>query len=242
MKHGVISDVHGNLEALRAVKAALRKEGVDGVLCLGDLVGYGASPNEVMAEAREMVGPCVAGNHDFGSVGKTDLSLFSDTAREACEWTNKVLTQDHREYLAELPLTHVAHLVTLVHASPFRPSLWNYVMTHGDVEEALGALTTPVCLIGHSHVPFLVEQDEEGELIVHESRSCELRQGARYIINVGSVGQPRDGSPDAAFAILDEAGGRVEIRRVAYDVKSAQKKILQAGLPRGLADRLAVGW
>jgi len=241
MIYGIISDIHGNLQALRAALAALREEGVDSVLCLGDLVGYGANPNEVIAEAREVMDVCVAGNHDFGAVGKTDISIFNSTARTACVWTGKVLTTDHREYLEQLPLTHLTDLFTLVHASPDKPSLWNYVTTYGEVQESMGAFTTSLCFIGHSHVPFLVEQSEEGALAAHKNPFCEIRPGARYLVNPGSVGQPRDGCPEAAFAILDTTSMRVEIRRVPYDVKGAQAKILAVGLPLSLAKRLALG-
>lgn len=242
MTYGIISDIHGNLQALRATLAVLREEEVDSILCLGDLVGYGANPNEVIAEAREVMDVCVAGNHDFGAVGKTDMSIFSLTARTACLWTGKVLTADHRGYLEELPLTHVTDLFTLVHASPDHPSLWNYVATYGEVQDSMRAFTTPVCFIGHSHVPFLAEQSEEGVLTAHENPFCEIRPGARYLINPGSVGQPRDGSPEAAFAILDTTSMRVEIRRVPYDVKGAQAKINAEGLPASLAERLALGY
>jgi diadenosine tetraphosphatase ApaH/serine/threonine PP2A family protein phosphatase len=242
MIYGIISDIHGNLQALRAAVAVLREEEVDSILCLGDLVGYGANPNEVITEAREVMDVCVAGNHDFGAVGKTDLSIFNSTAHTACLWTGKVLTADFREYLEELPLTHIADLFTLVHASPERPSLWNYVITYGEVLENMRAFTTPVCFIGHSHVPFLAEQSEDGALTAHKSPFCEIRPAARYLINPGSVGQPRDGSPEAAFATLDTTSMRVEIRRVPYDVKGAQAEIMAAGLPPSLAERLALGY
>lgn len=242
MIYAIISDVHGNLEALRSVLVALREERADRVLCLGDLVGYGANPNEVIAEAREVMDVCVAGNHDFGAVGKTEISLFSPTAEEACRWTRDVLEADHRQYLCQLPLINIGDLYTLAHSSPNEPSLWNYVTTYQDAEESLRVATTPLCFIGHSHVTFLVEQNEEGKLTIHEDKSVELRPGGRYLINPGSVGQPRDGCPDAAFAILNTAGMRVEIRRVPYDVRRAQENILAAGLPRSLAERLAFGY
>jgi diadenosine tetraphosphatase ApaH/serine/threonine PP2A family protein phosphatase len=238
--YAILSDVHGNLEALRAVLADAAPR-TDGVLCLGDTVGYGADPAACLELVGEGATAVVAGNHEHGVAGLLDIGWFNRWARAAAEWTREQLNDDHRAWLAALPLAREIEDATLVHASPAQPDEWDYLVTAQDGWAAFPHFTTRWCFVGHSHVPAAWSLGSSGP--EHEDRLDVLRAeaGRRYIVNVGSVGQPRDGDPRAAYALWDAAAGRVELRRVAYDVDAARRKIVAAGLPRFLADRLAKG-
>ena len=240
MKYAILSDIHGNLEALRAVlhDAATRS---DGVLCLGDTVGYGADPEACVELLAERAGSIVAGNHEYGVADRLDLTWFNRWARAAAEWTRERLDDDHRAWLARLPLLLEVGDATLVHASPGQPDEWEYLITAEDGWGAFAHFQTRWCFVGHSHVPGMWSLGSSGP--DHESRPDAVvsERGRRYIVNVGSVGQPRDRDPRAAYALWDVEAGRVEIRRVVYDIDAARRKIEAAGLPRFLADRLAAG-
>ena len=240
MTYAILSDVHGNLEALRAVldDAAGR---ADAVLCLGDVVGYGADPEACVELLAERAQAIVAGNHEYGVAGRLDLGWFNRWARAAAEWTRERLDDDHRAWLAALPLTLEIGDATLVHASPAQPDEWDYLVTPEDGWSAFAHFATRWCFVGHSHVPGVWSVGSSGP--DHEPRPETVlsEPGRRYIVNVGSVGQPRDRDPRAAYALWDVAAGRVEIRRIAYDVATARRKIETAGLPRFLADRLVLG-
>lgn len=240
MRYAILSDIHGNLEALRAVLDDCRAR-ADGLLCLGDTVGYGADPLacvELVAEHAQVI---VGGNHEYGVAGRLDLGWFNRYARAAAEWTRERLDDDHRAYLAALPLVGDLGDATLVHASPAQPDEWEYLVTAEDGFAAFAHFATRWCFVGHSHTPGAWSLGSAGP--EHHPGAVELRaeRGRRYIVNVGSVGQPRDRDPRAAYAVWDVDAGAVEIRRVAYDVPAARRKIAEAGLPRFLADRLAAG-
>jgi diadenosine tetraphosphatase ApaH/serine/threonine PP2A family protein phosphatase len=240
MRYAVLSDVHANLEALRAVLADCRAD-VDGLLCLGDLVGYGADPQaciEIVAERAEFL---VAGNHEHGVTGLLDLGWFNRIARAAAEWTATRLDTDHRAYLAALPLAARLGEATLVHASPAHPDEWDYLVTAEDGFETFAAFDTRLCFVGHSHRAACWSVGSSGPEFRPGAGEVTLDGGRRYIINVGSVGQPRDGDPRACYAIWDQEARRVAIRRVPYDSAGTRRKIIAAGLPRVLADRLAHG-
>jgi diadenosine tetraphosphatase ApaH/serine/threonine PP2A family protein phosphatase len=240
MRYAVLSDVHGNLEALRAVleDASARAEGV---LCLGDVVGYGPDPTaclEILAgRALAMIG----GNHERGVAGLLDLGWFNRNARAAVEWTRQALDADHRAYLGSLPLLAHVDDATLVHASPARPDEWDYLVSARDGWEAFGAFSTRLCFVGHSHLPGVWSLGSSGP--DHEVGDVDVafEAGRRYIVNVGSVGQPRDRDPRAAYGLWDSAERRLTIRRVPYDSDRTRQKIVEAGLPRPLADRLLSG-
>ena len=240
MKYAILSDVHGNLEALRAVLDDADSR-ADGVLCLGDTVGYGADPEACVDLLAGRARGIVAGNHEYGVADRLDLSWFNRWARAAAEWTRERLDDDHRAWLAALPLSLEFGDATLVHASPAQPDEWEYIVTPEDGWAAFADFVTRWCFVGHSHVPGVWSLGSSGP--DHEPRPDVIvsERGRRYIVNVGSVGQPRDRDPRAAYALWDIEAGRVEIRRVAYDVEAARRKIEAAGLPRFLADRLAVG-
>jgi len=241
MKWAILSDVHGNLEALQAVIADLRREGAERIAFLGDAVGYGANPNECLLLLRERTEWMVAGNHDYGAVGLTDVSYFNPTAKAAILWTGKRLSPESRAYLRGLPLLRKVAGITFVHATPHAPGEWNYIFTFPEAEEAFRAMGGDLAFIGHSHSPLILTGKRDGKVTLYEEEEATLEQGIRYIINVGSVGQPRDGNPNAAYGVYDEAGKKYLLKRVPYDIQTAQKKIISAGLPRSLAQRLSEG-
>lgn len=248
MRYGIISDIHGNLEALEAALAALEALDVDTYVCLGDLVGYGADPNECTARIERLTGLVVVGNHDHAAVGLTDISFFNPYARQAVLWTAAQLTGDHAAYLRGLPFVLRGGRdkgipdkdVLFVHATPDRPEHWRYLLTESEARRQLGGLETSLCFIGHTHRAAIFLRSPQGELRVTDDAVIVGRQN-RAIVNVGSVGQPRDLDPRAAFAIWDSASGRTAIHRAAYDIQKAQHKIREAGLPEVLAQRLAYG-
>jgi len=240
MKWAILSDVHGNLEALQAVLADLRREGAEKIAFLGDAVGYGANPGECLLLLREQTEFWVAGNHDWGAVGLTDVSYFNTAAKAAVLWTGGELAEEYRTFLRRLPLVHQAEGITFVHATPNEPGEWNYILTYPEAEQAFGALTGGLAFIGHSHRPVILARGK-GSVDTLEWEAAVLEKGIRYIINVGSVGQPRDGNPQAAYGLYDGGERKFLLKRVPYDISAAQQKIIRAGLPTSLARRLAEG-
>jgi len=236
----LISDIHGNLEALESVIEKLGEEGVDKVVCLGDLVGYGADPNECIRRVRRLTDLVVAGNHDWAAVGRLDTTYFNPHARSAIYWTSKKLTRESYDYLLGLPLTLELEGVVMVHATPSRPGEWHYILSPEEAFVEFAAFTARAAFIGHSHSPAVFYQGERTGVIDHKYPFV-MEPGKRYIVNIGSVGQPRDGDPRASYAVYDSSTGEVAIRRVEYDVASAQKKILESGISPFLAYRLALG-
>lgn len=243
MRIGIFSDVHGNLEALQVVLQYLNKEEINQYLCIGDLIGYGANPNECVKLIKELKCVSVAGNHDYGVLEKTDISNFNDAAKSAIAWTKQVISKDAVDFLKQLQLVNTYQSMLLVHATPDKPEVWKYVFTLAQAQEQFLSFTDKICLIGHSHIPFIVEKDETNNryVIINESKVKIKGQGFRYIINVGSVGQPRDNSPDTCVVIYDTKIGCLEIKRFAYNFKLTQEKIIKAGLPEILATRLSTG-
>ena len=239
MRYAVLSDIHGNLEALTAVLADAAPR-TDALLCLGDVVGYGADPVACVEVVAARAQTITCGNHEQAVAGLMDLDWFNPHARAAAEWTRERLDDDHRSYLMGLPLVTEVGDATLVHASPDRPDEWEYLVTAQDGFDAFAAFATRLCFVGHSHLPGAWSLGSTGPEHRPGAVDLALERGRRYIVNVGSVGQPRDRDPRAAYAIWDAERGTIATRRVAYDVAAAAKKILSGGLPRFLADRL--GW
>ena len=240
MRYAVLSDIHGNLEALRAVLADADAH-ADDVLCLGDVVGYGADPAPCVDLIGARARAVVAGNHEHAVIGRLDLSWFNRHARAAAEWTREQIDESCTAFLGALPLTAEVGDATLVHASPRQPDEWDYLVSLDDGLAVFGEFATRLCFVGHSHVPAVWSLGSSGP--DHELGEVDvtLDAGRRYIINVGSVGQPRDRDPRAAYAVWDVDARHVSVRRVAYDIDTARGKIQAAGLPRILADRLAAG-
>ncbi len=239
----VVADLHGNLAALEAVLAAAGP--VDRVWCLGDIVGYGPRPRECVERVRELAGPaCVLGNHDAVCIGRLPLDGFNPVARFALQWTMLQLEPEHRAYLESLPERLVLEEVTLVHGS-LRAPLWEYLFTPEQARATFALLRTRLCFFGHTHVPFVLSEAGaargEPPLRPDDGMVFELREG-RFLVNPGSVGQPRDGDPRAAFAIWEPDAQRLTFRRVPYNIEAVQAEMAAAGLPRLLIERLALGY
>jgi len=241
MRVAVISDIHGNHHALRAVLDAIGRERADAIWCLGDLVGYGPKPNDCCATVARSARICLVGNHDLGVIGRIDLTDFSPDAHAAAQWSRDVLTRESRTYLEGRKTSTRAHRSELFHASP-RDPVWEYVLSDEAARAAMRLTASPVVLVGHSHVAFAYPADGQalGESLAPDGTEVDLGKG-RWLINPGSVGQPRDGDPRAAYIVLDFDRNRAFFRRVSYPVERTQKEILDAGLPETLAGRLALG-
>jgi diadenosine tetraphosphatase ApaH/serine/threonine PP2A family protein phosphatase len=240
MLHAIVSDIHGNLEALEAVLEDIARHRPASIVCLGDFVGYGASPNECIDRLRPMIEHAVVGNHDLAACGKLKLTYFNSNAALAARWTETALTPENLQYLRDLPFS-VRWLDTLlVHASPAQPEDWHYVLSPVEAQMEMDAYAEAVCFIGHSHYPGTFDRLNEH---VRYSRGPEvqLEKGHRYLVNVGSVGQPRDGDPRAAYLLYDDLERLLRHVRIDYDIAGAMRRILAAGLPRFLAERLQWG-
>lgn len=237
---GIFSDIHGNVQALRRVLQELDALSADFIVCCGDVVGYGANPNECIDVLRERKIPTIAGNHDHAALTKIDITYFNEVAKRAITWTRETLTPENEQFLRELPMYLNLEDMLFVHSSPRNPESWNYVITMGDARQSFQHYGQRLCFIGHSHTPFIVENCES-KLSCPAIPSIKLRQGCRYLVNVGSVGQPRDRNPDACFALYDRENMQVEIHRVEYDFAKAQEQIRLQGLPIELAERLGYG-
>jgi predicted phosphodiesterase len=246
LRYLILSDIHANVDALDAVLDAAPATTWDRALVLGDLVGYGAEPNAVIERVLALNPLCtIRGNHDKAAVHLDDASDFNHIARAAAIWTFDALTPEHRMYLERLPAGPVSidAGTEICHGAPFDED--HYIFSLDDASPALDAAARPLCLFGHTHLPVIYRRDgnSDGGAIppVDDGFSIPLEAGKRYLINPGSVGQPRDGDPRAAFGIFDGERQTMTLRRVRYSVEAAQKRIFEAGLPSGLAHRLALG-
>jgi len=240
LRYALFGDIHGNLEALEVVMGEFEKAGVDEYICLGDIVGYGANPRECLAIVREKCKLVVAGNHDFAICGKLNIDFFNAYARQAVLWTREQLAEEELEYLRQIELVHkIDDVLTIVHGTLNFPEMFDYITTSYDAHLSLELLETPVCFLGHSHVPVTFFQ---GPTVTFSmDGEIEIRQGRKTLVNIGSVGQPRDENPKSAYAIFDTEEMKVTVNRVDYDIEKAGAKILAAGLPEILAERLKYG-
>lgn len=239
----VLSDIHSNLEAFETV---LDHAGaVDQIWCLGDVVGYGPDPNGCVELLRARSHLCIAGNHDWATLGKLDLRDFNPDAREANLWNRNALTPSNLEYLENLPERLVEGSFTLSHGSPRHP-IWEYILYPSTAEVNFDFFETPYCLVGHTHTPVIFQQIEDkgphAQEILPSTDQPLLLGPERLILNPGSVGQPRDGDPRASYILLDTEAMTIEYRRVSYPVEKTQAKMLQHGLPARLVLRLGYGW
>lgn len=232
MRIAIISDIHSNLEALTAALNVIDGQAVDEIICLGDTVGYGANPNECLSLVRERCRFILRGNHEAAITDIADIDSFTENARTAVLWTRNQLTADHLQFLRSLPLTVSYEQLLFVHASPNDPSTWEYIMNEWDASLALQSFSESICFIGHTHIPAIFSAGGEERAIV---------KGNRYLINVGSIGQPRDRNPQLSFGIFDSTAWTYKIFRVSYDVQTASKKIVAANLPLMLGQRLFLG-
>jgi diadenosine tetraphosphatase ApaH/serine/threonine PP2A family protein phosphatase len=241
MRYGIFSDIHSNLEALDSVLRAYSSVTIDRFLCVGDIVGYGADPVGCINLVKEIGAVTVAGNHDWASAGVISVDAFNPLAREAVRWTSGRCDHAAAQFLEDLRLVYREDPLTLVHASLDDPAEFKYLGDTTPASATFAAMETSVCFVGHTHAVAVYAQTERGAILDESARAFTLKEGFRYIVNVGSVGQPRDGDPRAAYCVFDSDTGRIEIERTAYDVTTAARKIRDAGLPAFLAERLLSG-
>lgn len=244
MRYLILSDIHANLTAFEAV---LRDAApFDQIWCIGDIVGYGPNPNECIELLREYDHICVAGNHDWASLGRLDPEDFNPDARQAALWTQRQLTPANMDYLARLPVRIERDGLTLVHGSPRQP-IWEYILYSGMAAANFPLFETPYCFVGHTHTPIIYQEVRAGDIISAIPLEAPYDEPFplgedRLIINPGSVGQPRDGDPRASYVLLDLERKEILYRRVPYEVSRTQAQMRELGLPARLIARLAFGW
>ena len=240
MKVAVIADIHSNLEALEAVLAAVKE--ASEIWCLGDVVGYGPNPNECCQLVEKKAKYCVAGNHDWGVLGKTDFSWFNSAAVKAIKISQKILDKKSKNFLDRLPETKKLREVILVHGSAQSP-IYEYIFETNQAEKSLANFSRRFCFVGHTHYPVVFEggRNSVKETVPHFAKGVKFKKRCRYIINPGSVGQPRDGDWRASWGLFDRQALTFEFKRVEYPVEKTQTKMRQLGLPEFLVQRLVLG-
>jgi diadenosine tetraphosphatase ApaH/serine/threonine PP2A family protein phosphatase len=238
---GFFSDVHANLEALNAVLKDFSRQNVERSFFLGDAVGYGADPNPCVKKICEATKVRLLGNHDYAALGQIETSQFNQYARLSIEWTKEVLTAESIQLLSGFTVQEETDNFHLVHATPKNPLEWEYLLDLDDAEENFNYFSKQVCLIGHSHKPLIVRKHKEEHAALFPENAVVLEPDSRYIINIGSVGQPRDGNPKACYLLYDTDSREARLVRVAYDVAAAQKKMKALDLPEYLIERISAG-
>jgi diadenosine tetraphosphatase ApaH/serine/threonine PP2A family protein phosphatase len=243
MQYAILGDIHANLAALEAVLESLEGEVIDQILQVGDVVGYGAAPGEVIRLLQERDAIVVKGNHDAACVGELDTRLFNANAKAAVDFTLNQLSREDLQWLADLPLLHATDHCVLAHGTLPDPDRFDYIQSTSEADPSLDALDRPVAFVGHTHVPVtimrLIESPDRTSYTI--DREVNLEETTVALVNVGSVGQPRDEDCRAAYALYDTATQRIELRRVEYDIEREADRIVRAGLPKMLADRLFLG-
>ncbi len=240
MKYAVLGDIHANLEALTACLEDCEKQSVEKYLCIGDIVGYNANPSECLEIVRKLdCAGIVMGNHDEQAAEETELVGFNPQAAFAIEWTRKHLAEEQRKYLGSLRLSIQLGKITIVHATLDSPRRWGYIFDKHSAGASFSYQFSQICFCGHSHVPLAFEKF--GTIQGGKYKEIRVQPGHKYLVNVGSVGQPRDGDWRAAYVLFDTEENMVHLMRVPYDLKTAQDKIIKAGLPERLAVRLERG-
>jgi predicted phosphodiesterase len=239
MRYAVIADIHANLEGLETVLADAKEQNCTHYCCVGDVVGYNANPKECLDIVRSMGMPVVKGNHDEYCSSEEDLEGFNPHAAEAVNWTRKQLSSEDRQWLRDLKYVRLVASFSMVHATLDGPQRWGYVFDKLAAAASFTYQNTSVCFFGHTHVPVAFVRDS----VVRGGTYSKFRvePGKKYFVNVGAVGQPRDGNPKAGYVVYDLNEGTIELRRLDYDIAKTQRKIMDAGLPQRLADRLALG-
>jgi len=239
MKFAIIADIHANLEAFRVVLEDIKQQRCTHYACLGDVVGYNANPKECLELVRGLNLPCVRGNHDDYCSSDGPLDGFNPAAAEAVRWTRKQLSEADKQWLRDLKYWRIVTNFTIVHATLDGPQRWGYVFDKLAAAASFTYQNTSVCFFGHTHVPVAFVRDSVVRGGTYSKFKVE--PGKKYFVNVGAIGQPRDNNPKAAYVVYDVEEGTIELRRLPYDIPAAQKKILDAGLPPRLAERLAFG-
>lgn len=238
----VFSDIHANLEALECVLKDIEKVGAPESVCLGDVVGYAANPAQCLERVRELGCPVVKGNHDAAVGSDETLEDMNEVAQSGVKYSRRTLTPDQRQYLDRLPFSVSNRWCEFVHASLAAPENWHYILGEADAREHFRAQARPICFCGHTHVPMVWHMSSDGAFSAWRGAGrIPLPTGGKTLINVGSVGQPRDRHPEACYAVFDPAEHCVEFRRVNYDIAAAREKIMRAKLPWHIAQRLSVG-
>ncbi|UCD62586.1 MAG: metallophosphoesterase family protein [Candidatus Zixiibacteriota bacterium] len=241
MRLAIISDIHGNLEALVSVLRHIEKQKVDKIHCLGDVVGYGGDPVGCLELISEHCDIKLMGNHEHAALGLDDTSDYNPAAKKAAEWTRHQLTDRAQSIVNEFEMSHVLDQILMVHASPYEPEQWPYVLTPEAALDAFVELKQKLCFLGHSHVPQIYCERDEELPRMQAGHDFLPDPDSRYLVNVGSVGQPRDNDPRACYAVFDDKEYEVLYHRVDYDIDTAQEKMEQANLPRMLIARLSFG-
>ncbi len=239
MKYGILGDIHANLEALDAVLGEMERQGVEKYVSVGDLVGYGANPCECIKKVRDIGAVVVAGNHDFAAVDKLNIDFFNAYARESALWTRAALSEGDKQYIKSLKLVEYCDNFTVVHSTLYSPELFEYIQTSYDAHLSFEQQTTPLSFMGHSHVP--VNFFKRKNVSFNMDTEIKVDKSAKIMVNVGSIGQPRDENPDPVCVVYDSEDGMVRLTRVRYDVEKAARKIVSSGLPEILAERLKYG-
>ena len=239
-KFAILGDIHSNLDALNVVLDDCRANGVTDFLCTGDVVGYNACPRECIEIIRSLGCPVVMGNHDYYVSSWQNLSDFNPAAAEVIKWTRKQLNDEELSFLRSFPFVSTNMGITLVHSTMDCPESFGYVFDHLQAEAHFTHQVTPICFHGHTHCPMIYEKQVSAVYRI-DAQDFKLPLGRKYFINVGSVGQPRDGDPRAAYAIWEPAERMLSFRSLDYDIEAAQARIRAAGLPERLAERLSVG-
>lgn len=232
MKYAIISDIHSNLEALQKALTIIDEKKIDEIICLGDVVGYGANPNECVDIVRERCSTIVLGNHDAAALDVSQAHDFNAIAKKAVVWTSQQLTEESKAYLSSLPMVAKKENILIVHSSPNSPEAWDYIIDNDDAATAFRYFDEKICFIGHTHVP---------GIFTRHGRAKNITLDEQYLVNVGSVGQPRDGNPKLAFGIFDSSTWEYELIRSQYDIQKAAEKIYAAKLPEELGNRLLYG-
>lgn len=243
MRYAILGDIHSNETALQAVLKHIDRENVDVLVSVGDVVGYGPSPGACISLLRERDAVVVKGNHDSACVGELSIQHFNNYARKAVIWTKGVLTKDECKWLSALPLSVELNDCEVSHGSLFQPELFNYTQSISDADLSLETMKTPVCFVGHTHVPVTLWRPATngGTTEFNFEVVIALGEASKSLVNVGSVGQPRDEDPRAAYALFDSKQQTVELRRVQYDIDLEAAMFRDAGLPDVLAERLYLG-
>jgi len=239
MRYALFGDIHGNFEAMETVLNHAAEQQCEQYICLGDIVGYGANPVECLERVQQLGCPVVKGNHDEDSTQLKSAGNTNPIARKAQEWTYEQLSPEQREWLQALRYVRQIDNFTIVHSSLDQPQQWHYITNKFDATACMAYQFTQLCFVGHSHVPQIYIKEIGVRL--HDEYNVNIEQAKKYLINIGSVGQPRDGDWRASYAVYDSDAQTVNIHRLEYDVQSAQQKIRDAGLPESLADRIAEG-
>jgi predicted phosphodiesterase len=237
----LISDIHGNIEALTAVCKDIESRGIDRIFCLGDIVGYGCNPLECIEVVKERCEVILMGNHDQVAAGDFELEHYNNAAKTSAMWTREQLDDSATQFLMNLPMEHRIGDILFVHSSPWQPEEWHYIMTREDAKIAFNSFTEQLCFYGHTHMPMIFCDADDGNIRQQIGHDIFPDDEARYLVNIGSVGQPRDDDPRACYVSVNIEDKAIDLHRVEYDIVSAQRKMTDFNFPEILIERLAAG-